>query len=209
MHPLSKQNQGTVKKPSCVHPSKGETMHSVIDEIHNAFHTHGSSQYGNESVTQLQHALQCGQCAIDTQSSAQLVTAALLHDIGHILSDEKMPTSTDQNLDDKHEDKGYQFLLRHFGTEVADPVRLHVVAKRYLCTKDPDYQKKLSPTSLKSFFDQGGPMSYEEQKQFESEKHFENAVRLRQWDDIAKDCQATTMELSAFEPYIKSSLISE
>jgi predicted HD phosphohydrolase len=41
---------------------------------------------------------------------------------------------------------------------VADPVRLHVAAKRYLCTIDLTYKARLSPTSLKSYLDQGGPM---------------------------------------------------
>lgn len=181
-------------------------MQPIIEKIYRAFEEKGAAQYGEESVTQMQHALQCGQCAIDDGADAKLVTAALLHDIGHILGDEHLPESCDDNLDDKHEAKGYDFLLKHFGNEVADPVRLHVVAKRYLCTQNPDYQNQLSPTSLKSFFDQGGPMSERERHQFESEPYFENAVRLRHWDDIAKDRDKTTMQLREFEPYLNASL---
>ena len=181
-------------------------MNPIVNEIYKAFNEKGSAQYGEEAVTQLQHALQCGQCAIDDGADAKLVTAALLHDIGHILSDDNLPDSCNENLDDKHEAKGYDFLLKHFGHEVADPVRLHVVAKRYLCTKDPEYQNHLSPTSLKSYFDQGGPMSNNERVQFEAEPFFENAVRLRYWDDIAKDREKTTMQLTEFEPYITDCL---
>ena len=52
-------------------------MHTVIREIYNAFEEKGTAQYGEEAVTQLQHALQCGQCAIDDGADAKLITAAL------------------------------------------------------------------------------------------------------------------------------------
>lgn len=67
-----------------------------------------------------------------------------------------LPTHESQNYDDKYETQGYAWLLLNFGQAVAEPVRLHVAAKRYLCSVDPDYTRLLSATSLKSYFDQGG-----------------------------------------------------
>lgn len=96
------------------------------------------------------------------------------------------------------------WILEHFGTRIADPVRLHVAAKRYLCTEDPEYLNKLSPTSKKSFFDQGGAMNRSELNEFEAEPHFKEAVRLRTWDDTAKDADKITQELEYFLPMIES-----
>ena len=181
-------------------------MNHVVSTIFDAFDRRGSARYGEEAVSQLQHALQSGQLAIQADADDRLVTATLLHDIGHIVGDDAIPENCNSNLDDKHESKGYQFLHEHFGNAVADPVRLHVVAKRYLCTKNPNYQKELSPTSLKSFFDQGGPMSAEEMATFEAEPHFREAIRLRHWDDTAKDPSEVTPQLTQFARYLEASL---
>ena len=182
-------------------------MHPVIRQIFEAFETRGSERYGEEGVTQMQHALQCGHLAIRANANATLIAAALLHDIGHILDEGEMSEDNGENLDDKHESRGYHFLEEHFGKAIADPVRLHVIAKRYLCTKNPDYEKKLSPTSLKSFHDQGGKMSTDDCREFESEPFYREALQLRQWDDTAKDASAVTPSLEDFERYIEASLI--
>ncbi|MFN5708650.1 MAG: HD domain-containing protein [Planctomycetota bacterium] len=163
------------------------TTSSIIERIRATFAARGDEKYADEGVTQLQHALQCAELARREAADSQLVVAALLHDIGHILGASDLPHSCNQNLDDHHEDRGYAFLHQHFGDAVADPVRLHVAAKRYLCTVDPSYAERLSPTSYKSFLDQGGMMSPEEVEDFRREPHFEAAVRLRKWDDTGKN----------------------
>lgn len=182
-------------------------MRAVVGQILEAFEKRGSERYGEEAVTQIQHALQSGQLAVRAKANAQLVTAAILHDIGHILGKAEMPDDCSHNMDDKHESKGYQFLLEHFGAAIADPVRLHVVAKRYLCTKEPDYEAKLSPTSLKSYHDQGGRMSPEEMQRFEAEPYYQEAIRLRHWDDAAKEPSAQTPPMKDFVTFIEASLI--
>lgn len=181
-------------------------MHVVINTIFSVFARRGSGRYGEEPVTQLQHAVQCGQLAIQASADDRLVAAALLHDIGHILGHDAMPADCAANLDDQHELKGYRFLQEHFGSAVADPVRLHVRAKRYLCKQDPEYQQGLSPTSLKSFFDQGGAMSAAEMAEFESELYFHDALRLRRWDDAAKDPSAMGPPLVQFARYLQAIL---
>ncbi|MCA9151941.1 MAG: HD domain-containing protein [Planctomycetales bacterium] len=181
-------------------------MHPVLQQILNAFEHQGAAQYGQEAVTQLQHALQCAQLAKDSGASNQLIVAALLHDIGHILETSPIPTSCEQNLDDKHEAIGYHFLLQHFGAAVADPVRLHVLAKRYLCTKNSAYEAKLSPTSRKSYYDQGGQMSVTEVTEFEREPYCQAALQLRIWDDTAKDPDAMTQSIVDFLPYLESAV---
>ena len=54
----------------------------------NLLQTKGSDlQYGNENVTQLEHALQCAELTEKNNYSKEIITAALLHDIGHLLYD--------------------------------------------------------------------------------------------------------------------------
>ncbi|MBM4074779.1 MAG: HD domain-containing protein [Planctomycetes bacterium] len=160
---------------------------NIVNHIVDVFNQRGSENYASEAVTQLQHAIQSALLAKRDGADEPLIAAALLHDIGHLLGTASLPNSEAQNYDDKHENKGYGWLVKHFGAQVADPVRLHVAAKRYLCTVDPNYCNILSPTSLKSFHDQGGMMSNEERATFERERYFQEALRLRRWDDEAKD----------------------
>jgi predicted HD phosphohydrolase len=89
-------------------------------------------------------------------------------------------------VDARHEKVGKAWLSRSFGPEVAEPVGLHVPAKRYLCAVDPAYPEQLSPASVQSLALQGGPMSEEEVLEFEQHPYYREAVRLRRWDDMAK-----------------------
>lgn len=183
-----------------------QSMSAPLQTIIETFETRGSEAYGTEVVTQLQHALQSALLAQQDNASSALITAALLHDIGHIMSDDALPTNDRGNLNDQHEDRAYPWLTRHFSADVADPVRLHVAAKRYLCSVDPDYANSLSPASLKSYHDQGGPMSAAEKRAFESEPRYETALRLRRWDDAAKDANRETPGIREFIPYIEDAL---
>ena len=161
-------------------------MNPKVKEIVNAFEKKGNANYGDESVTQLAHALQCAHLAEKEGVEDSLILAALLHDIGHILSHEHMPESLEENLHDFHERIGYEWVKTIFGDKVAGPIRLHVAAKRYLCTKDSSYETQLSPTSYKSYLDQGGRMSKEELLEFEQDPFWKESLKLREWDDKAK-----------------------
>ena len=184
-------------------------MNLVIEKILSVYRQRGQWKYGSEDVTQLEHALQCGTLAIQEESPDHLIAAALLHDIGHILEDAAEMPRDGQNYDDHHEAVGDGFLKQHFGAQVADPVRLHVAAKRYLCTKHPEYESTLSPTSRQSYYDQGGPMDEKELQLFESEPHFVESLKLRKWDDQAKDTDAAPPKLDDFVPYLERCLVAK
>lgn len=182
--------------------SLGRIMNPILRTIIDIFEQRGNEAYGAEPVTQLQHALQCASLAQQEGGDDDLVAAALLHDIGHILEGTSLPEGMSGNFDDSHEEKAFVWLKSHFGDRVADPIRLHVAAKRYLCTVDPSYQQNLSPVSLKSFHDQGGVMNSAECSAFESEPFFEEALRLRRWDDAAKDPNCPTADLNSYLPLL-------
>ena len=108
---------------------------TVLEEIRTAFARRGHETYG-EGVSQLDHALQCAAFAERDGAGAALVTATLLHDIGHLLHD--LPADVaDSGVDTQHEASGSAWLSRHFGPAVTEPVRMHVAAKRYLATMEP------------------------------------------------------------------------
>src|ERR1700689_3172066 len=158
---------------------------TVSDEVFDLFIRPGREAYFGESVSILEHSLQAAWFAKEAGAEPHLVIAALLHDIGHLLHG--LPEDVaEHDLDGKHEVIGEAWLRSRFGSEVSEPVRLHVDAKRYLCSVEPEYLAKLSPSSLQSLSLQGGAFSKDRARDFEQNPHFEDAVALRRWDDKAK-----------------------
>ncbi len=180
---------------------------NVVEEVMRLFNERGSDMYGGEAITQLQHGLQAATLALNAGASNELVAAALMHDIGHLIHD--LPeNAAEQGIDDKHEDLGDQWLEEHFVQAVCEPVKLHVSAKRYLCTVEESYGRTLSPASITSLKLQGGLMSEDEVKQFEAHKYYREAVQLRRWDDEAKVVDLETPPLESFRPQLTASLLS-
>jgi gamma-butyrobetaine dioxygenase len=156
----------------------------IVDQILDLFEARGAAAYLGEPVSQTEHALQAAHLAIQEGASDALVVAALLHDIGHLLGPEE--DAAERGIDAVHEDRGCAWLAPHFGPEVTEPVRLHVLAKRYLCAVDAAYRGQLSPASIRSLELQGGALSREEAEAFSRNPNAAGAIRLRRWDDRAK-----------------------
>jgi len=182
-----------------------ETQNDIISGILKIFNEKGHSEYGGEAVTQLEHALQTATLAREHNASDQLITAALLHDIGHLLHD--LPNDAPlHGIDDVHENKAAAFLRKYFPDAVTEPVRLHVMAKRYLSSTEEDYYAMLSEPSKQSLVLQGGLMSSAEVSDFEQHPFFSDAVKLRKWDDQAKVKALPTAPVEDFEKNIAVSL---
>ena len=164
---------------------EGEGAMTIVDEILTLFVRRGESSYHGENVSQTEHALQAAELAARDQASDQLVVAALLHDVGHLLEGQDEDLAS-RGVDGCHEEAACRWLAAHFGPEVTEPIRLHVDAKRYLCSVEPAYLSGLSPSSRLSLSVQGGVMGAEERARFESNPAHSDAVRLRRWDDMAK-----------------------
>jgi phosphonate degradation associated HDIG domain protein len=179
--------------------------HPITKEILNLFEANGSSMYGGEAVTQLEHALQCAELARKHNATNELITASLLHDIGHLLHD--LPEdASDKGIDDMHELLGEKYLTRHFKLGAVEPVKLHVAAKRYLCATEPGYLETLSTPSKISLEFQGGVMNEEEVLLFEKNEFYKEAVNLRRWDDLAKDPNLVSPSIESFIDAIESSI---
>jgi phosphonate degradation associated HDIG domain protein len=176
---------------------------AIVDEVVDLFKRRGGELYFGESVSILEHSLQAAALAKQSGAGTHLVVAALLHDIGHLLHG--LPEDIAQRgIDGRHEVSGEAWLRSRFAPAVSEPVRMHVDAKRYLCSVDETYLAQLSPSSVQSLKLQGGPYSAEQAREFESSPYFRDAVALRRWDDTAKLPDLVTPDLAAYAEMIAS-----
>lgn len=173
-------------------------------QVFDLFERRGREAYFGENVSILEHSLQAAWFAKEAGAEPHLVIAALLHDIGHLLHG--LPEDVaEHDLDGRHEVVGEAWLRSRFGPEVSEPVRLHVDAKRYLCAIEPSYVAALSPSSMQSLKLQGGPFSADEASDFEQNPHFQNAVALRRWDDMAKSTELIVPGLRSYREALSGS----
>lgn len=176
-----------------------------IDRLLQVLSTNGGAQYGQERVSQLAHALQCGLAAEQTGAPAALIGAALLHDIGHLVHRLGEDAAV-RGIDDHHEALGAKLLAKWFLPALAEPVALHVDAKRYLCATEPGYFAILSPASVRSLELQGGVYDKAGAAAFRARPFAEDAVRVRRWDEAAKVEGLPTPDLAHFRSYLEASL---
>jgi phosphonate degradation associated HDIG domain protein len=160
-------------------------MSLKIADIEKLYRDHGHIAYSGEAVTQLEHALQAAQLAERDRAGDDLVAAALLHDLGHLLNLQG-ETPTERGIDDQHQYFAIPFIRALFRPAVVEAIRLHVDAKRALCALEPEYYEALSEDSKRSLTLQGGIFTRAETEAFLAKPFAENAMRVRRWDDAAK-----------------------
>ncbi|NJO41578.1 MAG: phosphohydrolase [Cyanobacteria bacterium CRU_2_1] len=165
-------------------------MRLTIPEIRQLYKLVGHDRYDGESVSQLDHALQCATLAEAAHQPDEMIVACLLHDMGHLLS--KIGGS------EHHEYRSMSYLRSIFSPAVTEPIRLHVQAKRYLCAIDRAYWDGLSPASKQSLAAQGGIFSETAAATFIAQPYASEAIQLRRWDDQAKIIGLVTPDLEHF-----------
>ncbi len=176
-----------------------------VDELF-SYMLHQGQTFYDEAITQLEHALQCAALAIQHSASKTLITSALLHDIGHFVMDEHNAEVSFLDTDLNHEEIGAKYLQPFFPEAVTTPIRLHVPAKRYLCTVDASYYDGLSDASKRSLKLQGGIMSDDACNEFEDIPHYQDALTLRRWDDQAKVKGQETAGLETYKEIVQQCL---
>ncbi len=172
---------------------------AFVDEILQLYEQRGSRRYA-ERLSQTDHAVQTALLAEGEGADDALVAAALLHDVGHLLGAD--PGRRSATVDDHHESVGARVLAAWFGPALTAPVALHVAAKRYLVTVDPDYFDTLSTASVHTLELQGGALPAPEAARFEAQRHADDAVRLRRWDDRGKVPERVVPDLAGYRPLL-------
>ena len=173
--------------------------HARADLLFEFMHQTGQTFY-DESVTQLEHALQCASLAVESGAASETIVGALLHDFGHFLQNEHAANGDFQKSDLLHEDVAADFLAAFLPDSVIEPIRFHVLAKRYLCTVDETYHDQLSAASQRSFRLQGGELTKAEVEEFRKHPHLDAIVQVRRWDDLAKE---VGKECPSLESYLE------
>ena len=174
-------------------------MHSV-NEIFDLYEKYGQADYIGEPVSQLEHMVQAARLAEAEGYDDEVVLAAFFHDIGH-LCEFIMPTvQMDGAGVADHEKIGADFLAaKGFSTRICRLVQSHVPAKRYLTYKYPEYQKKLSAASMITLQHQGGMMTEMESIGFENDPLHPLYVKLREWDDKAKEVNQSPASIAPYK----------
>jgi gamma-butyrobetaine dioxygenase len=152
----------------------------------------GAMRGEDVAVTALDHALQCAARARVAGAPDEVVLAALLHDVGHLISDAEESHLT------HHGRWGARFLRPFVPAKVAWLVEHHVTAKRYLCTVDPRYVERLSRDSQRSWIRQGAALDRETWRAMERQPWLADVLAMRCWDDAAKVPGAAVPRLCAY-----------
>jgi putative nucleotidyltransferase with HDIG domain len=201
---------------------EARTPESVADYVISVLDASERTPYIGESISQLQHSLQCAAQASEANPPVDESTqvAALLHDIGQFTPAADLRSLTGgeaKNLGGEsasqsvgrvgHETLGGKMLMSlGFSLKVARLVESHVASKRYLCAVDKSYYEKLSDASKKSLAYQGGPMNGSEVEEFESGEWCTEMCQLRKWDDEAKVKDLEVRGLESWRPVIEQVL---
>ncbi|ANP56638.1 putative HD phosphohydrolase [Streptomyces griseochromogenes] len=146
-----------------------------------------------DPVAILDHGLQVASVLAERNpQDEELQVAGLVHDIGHYL------VPGDEEGHGTHAARAVEDLL---GPRVARLVALHIPAKRYLATADPDLV--LSPESARTLGCQGGPLTRQEAAAFEADPDFAAAVALRRADDAGKVVGLRVEGLESWRPVVE------
>ena len=176
------------------------------DEILALLERGGQADYLGEGVSQLTHALQAADLARRAGADGETILAALLHDVGHLCAGPDAPRMGGVGVV-QHEEVGADYLFRlGLPPRVTELVRGHVAAKRYLVARDSDYFDRLSPASRATLAAQGGRMSPAERHLFESLPHHEDLLRLRAWDERAKEPSRRVPDLAGYRSLLLGQL---
>jgi phosphonate degradation associated HDIG domain protein len=168
-----------------------EQAAAVAAEVIDLLRQSGAEGYYGEAISKLEHAEQCAWHARQAGADEELTLAALLHDVGHLFDAET--TVRDEQVGVvNHDEMGARWLRdRGFSARLAALVGGHVDAKRYLTATNPAYLQHLSPASQETLRLQGGPMAEEEAARFAASPDLKDMLRLRSWDEMAKDASWT------------------
>jgi len=190
--------------------TRAQIAERACERIGSLFERFGDSNYIGEPITTTEHSLQAALMARDAGEPEDVIAAALLHDVGHLLG---LEAGFEPGMDGcgtpNHENIGHDFLLElGLPPSVAFLCKHHVSAKRYLCLREPGYYDRLSEASKTTLDHQGGFMTEEEASALEKDERWPTVLRFRTYDESAKEPNVKVPSVESFLPTIRS-LITE
>ncbi|MGE1153016.1 phosphonate degradation HD-domain oxygenase [Pseudomonas kitaguniensis] len=170
----------------------------AIAEVFGLYEQHGAADYIGEPVSQIEHMSQAAQWAMAEGFDDEVVLAAFFHDIGHLCGEGGANMGGYGVV--SHERLGADYLRRAgFSERIARLVEYHVQAKRYLMFSQPNYYARLSEASRITLGYQGGVMTAEEAQAFEQDPLYLISLRLRHWDEQAKQMRVPLLDLEGLK----------
>ena len=149
--------------------------------------------------------IQSAMLAEKSKSNNDLICSCLLHDYGHFIIDD--PDELVKNdKDGYHESMGYEYLKSFFKKEIVEPIKYHVLAKRYLA-RNKKYYNLLSDASKISLKLQGGILNKKESNEFEKIPFFKNTIKLRKFDELAKKTNIKIKSINDYKDLLSSQLL--
>lgn len=183
-----------------------KTPELITRQVMELYKNYGAEDYIGETISQLEHMSQAAQLAMNEGYDDEVVLAAFFHDIGQLCKNEPAGTMGTYGMA-SHEDTGATYLLQQgFSQRIADLVQAHVSAKRYLCYKYPGYTEKLTEASRQTLKYQGGPMNATEALAYEQNPDLDIYLKIRTWDDNAKQTGIPVENLDKLEEKILNHL---
>jgi len=168
----------------------------IVEQVFALYEKYGAADYIGEPVSQIEHMSQAATLAEKEGFEEEVILAAFFHDIGHLCADDGEAESMSGMGNVDHEKLGADYLRKlGFSERMAALVQCHVIAKRYLTYKHPEYYEQLSEASKTTLGYQGGPMTAEEAAAFETDPDHELYIRMRYWDDKAKETNVPVLNI--------------
>jgi len=178
-----------------------------MEYIKELYVKYGNYDYIGEDVSQIEHMIQCGMLAENDNQEEEVIIACFLHDIGHLIGIDKKLENDNFGIIN-HEKVALEFLRETgFKYPIPELVYNHVDAKRYLIYKNPDYYDNLSNASKNTLIKQGGVMTKLEADIFEKNKLFELSLKVRSYDEKAKDTKIKIKNVEYYFGLIKKYLV--
>lgn len=171
------------------------TPEQIIHTTFALYERRGADDYIGEAITQIEHMSQAAELAMAEGFDDEVVLAAFFHDIGHLCGEGEGDMGGYGVV--SHERIGAEYLRRcGFGERMARLVQYHVEAKRYLTLRQPGYYDRLSEASRRTLEYQGGVMNDAEADAFEQDPLFKVSLRMREWDEMAKEVGVPVIDLA-------------
>jgi len=140
--------------------------------------------YGESAVTELEHADDAG-------ADEELVIACMLHDVARFAAPQEQISDTLQETKISEGAMGHGEVAARMMFELLPArtlfcIRHHAEAKQYLCQTNPSYRAKLAPASIRTLEIQAAETGQKELDSLAEHEWWKDALRVRVWDDSAK-----------------------